>query len=58
VDEDVEERGMVAGCGAPTLEKATVAGEGELRARGVVNAPAVVACVCGKRKYCCLFEKP
>jgi hypothetical protein len=53
-----EERGMGPGCSAPTLEKATAAGEGELRARDAVDAPAAVTCVGDERKCHCLLEKP
>jgi hypothetical protein len=38
----VEEREMGAGCGAPTLEKAVAAGEGELCGRATWQSPASV----------------
>jgi hypothetical protein len=43
-----KERGMGAGCGAPTQEKAVAAGEGDLQASGAVDAPVTVTCVVRK----------
>jgi hypothetical protein len=50
-----EERGMGASCGAPTLEKATAAREGERRTSGAMDAPVAVACVQRRGKEMSLF---